>query len=87
MKGHTGMFTTMGRGAILNIAKKLGLVTASSTETEIVSIGERMPKCTWFHYFCLAQGDNPEENVLIQDNKSAILLQKNWPCLFNSERK
>ena len=45
-KGHSGMFTTMGRGALLNIAKKLGLVTVSSTETEIVSTGERMPKCT-----------------------------------------
>ena len=38
-----------------------------------------MPKCTWFRYFRLAQGDSPEEDVLMQDNKSAILLQKNWP--------
>ena len=54
-KGHSGMFTTMGRGALLNIAKKLGLVTISSTETEVVSTGECMPKCTWFRYFRLAQ--------------------------------
>ena len=39
-KGHSGMFTTMGRGALLNKAKKLGLVTVSLTETEIVSTGE-----------------------------------------------
>ena len=75
-KGHSGMFTTMGRGALLNIAKKLGLVTVSSTETEIVSTGERMPKCTWFRYFRLVQGDSPEEDILMQDNKSAILLRR-----------
>ena len=78
-KGHSGMFTTMGRGAIMNVARKLGLNTVSSTETEVVSSGERMPKCTWFRYFRLAQGDKPIEDVLMQDNKSAILLQKNWP--------
>lgn len=47
-KGHAGLFLTMGKGAMLNVSKKLGLVTNSSTETEIVSTGERMPKCTWF---------------------------------------
>ena len=78
-KGHSGMFTTMGRGAIMNVARKLGLNTVSSTETEVVSSGERMPKCIWFRYFRLAQGDKPIEDILMQDNKSAILLQKNWP--------
>ena len=73
------MFTTMDKGVMLNIAKKMGLVKISSTETEIVSTGERMPKCTWFRYFRIAQGDSPTEDTLMQDNKSAILLQKNWP--------
>ena len=50
-KGHSGMYTTMGKGALINVARKLGLVTISSTETEVVSTGERMPKCTWFRYF------------------------------------
>ena len=78
-KGHSGMFTTMGKGALISAAKKLGIVTTSSTETEIVSTGERLPKCTWFRYFRIAQGDKITEDVLMQDNKSAILLQKNWP--------
>jgi hypothetical protein len=47
-KGHAGLYLTMGKGAMINISKKIGLVTNSSTETEIVSTGERMPKCTWF---------------------------------------
>ena len=78
-KGHSGLFTTMGKGAMISQAKKLGIVTTSSTETEIVSTGERMPKCTWFRYFRIAQGDSATEDILMQDNKSAILLQKNWP--------
>ena len=47
-----------------------------------------MPKCTWFRYFRLAQGDSPEEDVLMQhagqqecDSTSEEL------ALFNSKRK
>ena len=63
----------------INVSKKLGVLTTSSTETEIVSTGERLPKCTWFRYFRMAQGEEGREDVLMQDNKSAIVLQKNYP--------
>jgi hypothetical protein len=76
-KGHAGLFLTMGKGAMINISKKIGLVTNSSTETEIVSTGERMPKCTWFRYFRIEQGEPIVEDILMQDNKSTMLLQKN----------
>lgn len=45
-KGHSGLYIIIGKGAMLNMSKKLGVIIASSTETEIVSIGERFPKCT-----------------------------------------
>ena len=64
---------------MINLSKKLGLNTNSSTETEIVLTGDRMPKCTWYQYFCVVQGGKAVEDILMQDNKSAILLQKNWP--------
>ena len=57
-KGHSGLCLTMEQGAMMNVLKKLGLVTTSSTEKEIVSNGERFPKCTWFRCFRLAQGDS-----------------------------
>ena len=44
-KGHSGMHLAMGRGGMMNVSKKLGLVTTSSTETEVVANGERFPKC------------------------------------------
>jgi hypothetical protein len=76
-KGHSGLFVTQGKGAMINVSKKLGLVTNSSTETEIVATGERLPKCTWFRYFRIAQGEPIKEDLLMQDNKSTMLLQKN----------
>ena len=78
-KGHSGLFVTQGRGAMISVSKKLGVLTTSSTETEIVSAGERLPKCTWFRYFRIAQGEEVKEDILLQDNKSAIILQKNYP--------
>ena len=78
-KGHSGLYVTMGRGGLINQSKKLGVVINSSTETEIVSTGERFPKCTWFRYFRLAQGGDTKEDILMQDNRSAIILQKNYP--------
>ena len=55
-RGHSGLFVTMGYGTMINISKKLGLATKSSTETEIVSNREKFPKYTWLRYFRLAQG-------------------------------
>lgn len=78
-KGHLGMVNIMGKGAMISVSKKLGLVTRSLTEMEVVLTGERMPKCTWFHYFRITQSGWAKEDILMQDNKSCILLHKNWP--------
>ena len=64
---------------ITGVSKKLGVNTVSSTVTEIVSTGERFPKCSWFRYFRGAQGSSLKEDILMQDNQSCILLQKNYP--------
>ena len=83
-KGHYGLYLTMGRGAMMNMSKKLGVVTNSSTEIEIVSTRERFPKCTWFRYFRIAQGDEAKEDLLMQDNESTILMHKNY--LFSNKK-
>ena len=53
-RGHSGLFLTIGQGIMINTSKKLGLVTTSSIETEVVLSGERFLKCIWFRYFRLA---------------------------------
>ena len=79
-KVHSVLFLTIGKGAMTNVSKKLGFVTTSSTEPEIVADGERFPKCTWFRHFTLAQGANDsKKDSLMQDNESCILLHKNCP--------
>ena len=53
-RGHSCLYVTMGRGGIINQSKKLGVATISSTEMEVVSTGERFPKCAWFRCFRIA---------------------------------
>lgn len=53
------------------------LNTISSTESEVVSVGEKLPKCLWYQMFRIAQGGYANEDVLMQDNQSAILLENN----------
>ena len=36
-KGYSGIFLMIGRGRMINISKKLELVTLSSTKTEVVT--------------------------------------------------
>ena len=65
-EGHSGLFLTMGLGAMTNVSKKLNLITRSSTETKIVLVGERFPRCTWFRCFRLAQGvDQSKEDFSV----------------------
>jgi hypothetical protein len=77
MKGHVGVFATEGKGAMYSSSNKLKLNTISLTETEVVSDGEKLPKSLWYRLFCIAQGGYANEDILMQDNQSAILLQNN----------
>ena len=45
-KSYLEIFITMGYSIIINISKKLGVVTINSTKIEVVSNGERFSKCT-----------------------------------------
>ena len=45
-KGYSGVFFIMGKGVIINISKKIELITICSIETEIVADGERFLKCS-----------------------------------------
>ena len=76
-KSHTGGTLTMGKGCILSSSKKQKLNTRSSAEAELVAVDDGMGLMLWSKLFLEAQGHTVEDNVLYQDNKSAILLEKN----------
>ena len=73
------MYLTMRKSGIMNVSKKLGVVTTSSMKTKVVATGEWFLKCAWFRYFRLVQSNEAKEDILMQDNQSSILLHKNHP--------
>ncbi len=66
---------------------KQKLSTRSSTESEIVGADDIMPAICWTRYFMEAQGYQVQDNFLFQDNKSAILLEKNGKVLSSKHTK
>jgi len=77
MRGHTGGGLSMGRGFPIVTSTRQKLNTRSSTESELVAVDDCMPSILWTRYFMQAQGYGITENIVFQDNKSAILLEKN----------
>ena len=76
-RSHTGATMTMGKGAITSISRKQGMNTRSSTEAEVVAADEAVGPMLWTKLFLEAQGYPVKENILFQDNQSAMLLEKN----------
>ena len=66
---------SMGGGAVLSLSKIQKLTTKSSTESELVGVDDAMPQIVWTKYFLLAQGHCIRDNIVYQDNKSAVLLE------------
>jgi hypothetical protein len=76
-RSHTGGAFTLGKGALSNTSKKQGLNTRSSTEAEIVGADDMVGPMLWTGRFLEAQGYPLKQNVMYQDNQSAILLETN----------
>jgi hypothetical protein len=87
MRGHSGGGLSLGRGFPIVSSTKQKLNTRSSTETEIVGADDFMPAICWTRYFMEAQGYQIKDNVLFQDNKSAILLEKNGKASSSKRTK
>jgi hypothetical protein len=77
MRSHTGGALTLGRGCPVVTSTKQKLNTRSSTESELVGVDDLMPSILWTRNFLKAKGYEVTENILYQDNKSSILLEKN----------
>ena len=86
MKSHTGGMMSMGLGLIHGKSAAQKLNTRSTTESELVGVSEYLPYNIWFCNFMGEQGYEITENILYQDNKSAILMEINGrnSCTGNS---
>ena len=76
-KSQTGMTMSLGNGVIMSKSIKQKPNTRSSTEAELVAASDALSQILWTRYFIEDQGDYLDDAVLYQDNKSAILLEKN----------
>ena len=76
-RSHTGAVMSYGSGAPMTISSKQKLNTRSSTDAELVGADDVMSPLLWTKLFLEAQGIDVQENILYQDNKSAILLEEN----------
>jgi hypothetical protein len=74
MRGHSGGGLSLGGGSPIASSTKQKLNSRISTETELVGAHDFMPAICWTRYFFEARGYHVRDNVLFQDNRSAILM-------------
>ena len=77
MRSHSGAVFMMGKGAIVALSTKQKINTDSSTVAELVGVHDALPLIMWSRYFMQAQGHKIVDNVIYQDNQSAMLLENN----------
>jgi hypothetical protein len=77
MRSHTGGTMSLGKGSVYSLSRKQRINTKSSTEAELVGVDDGMPLVVWTRNFLTSQGFEISDNVVYQDNQSAMLLEKN----------
>ena len=87
MRGHTGVVISGGRGSPIFSSIKYKLNTRSSTETDIVRVDDCNTAVLWTIYWLNAQGYGVFENIVNQDNKSAIILENNGKASSSKSKK
>ena len=87
MRGHTGGVMSLGEGAAMSMSAKQKLVARSSTESELIGVHDAMPNMLWCREFLLAQGYAVKETKLLQDNMSAMLLEKHGKASSSKRTK
>ena len=66
-----------GKGCPISNSLKQKLNTSSSTTSELVAVDQTLPLALWVPLFMEEQGHPIKENIVYQDNMSAILLENN----------
>ena len=86
MRSHMGGAISMGYGVVACKSAMEKINVKSSTEAELVGLAEYLPYNIWLLMFLKHQGYGIKHNTIYQDNKSAILMEKNGrnSCTGNS---
>jgi hypothetical protein len=86
MKSQTGGCMSFGLGVIHGRTNKQKLNSKSTTESEVIGVSDYLPYNIWTCNFMEVQGYVLKENVLYQDNQSAMKMEINGrnSCTGNS---
>ncbi len=76
-RGQIGSLVTFSKGAVSSSSNKMKCNTKSSTETEIIPLGDKLSDVVWMRYFIECQGYDIDDCVIFQDNMSALSMEKN----------
>ena len=52
-----------------------------SAKAELVEVDDLMPQISWTRFLLEAQGMNVSDNIVYQDNQSAMKLEKKWKSI------
>jgi Reverse transcriptase (RNA-dependent DNA polymerase) len=80
-KSHSGVFTTMGRGATYTKSTTQKINTTSSCEAELVAISKGLQQSLWARSFLTHQGIVMPPLTVYQDNQSTVkLIERGRPA-------
>ena len=77
MKSHMGATMGMGHGSIYSLSTKQKINTRNSTKADLVGVNDAMSLIIWTRKFLEDQGFSIKDNMVFQDNESAMLLERN----------
>ncbi len=82
-----GSLMTLEKGAAISSLNKMKCNTQSSTETELISLHDKLPDIVWARYFMECQGYDIDECMVFQDNMSTLSLEKNGRISSSKQTK
>ena len=78
---------TMRRGAISSFSWKHKLNGKSYTEAELIGVDDKLSDMPWHRYFLESQGYPMIQNIIYQNNKSTITLERNGKASSSKRMK
>ena len=70
-----------------SFSRKQRINTKSSTKAELIGFDEAQPQILWIEYFIKEQGYAIENNILYQDNQSAMIMETNGKTIHSKWTK
>ena len=83
IKIHTNIGMSYGYGMVHFKSSKQKLNTKSSTASKVVGVRDYLLYNIWICLFMGAQVYDINQNILFQDNQTAIKMEENWKKSFN----